>query len=209
MSPFAKVFLAFAVYAVIHSALLTPMARAVLEAALGPRRFRGWFRALYSAQAVALFAIFAVYAASLPDTLLLRMGTGATVFLWGLRLAALAFLARCVSDFGFLSFLGLSQWGAWRRGEPVAGDGVDTRELVVTGPYRWVRHPMYSAALVFLWAQPHWTANGLAFAVGASLYLWLGSLLEERRLRACYGEAYRTYERRTPRFLPFAGRTAR
>jgi protein-S-isoprenylcysteine O-methyltransferase Ste14 len=200
---------AFAVFAVIHSALLTPMARAALEAALGPQRFRGWFRALYSAQAVAFFAIFAVYAASLPDALLLRTGTGATVFLWGVRLAALAFLARCVSDFGFLRFLGLSQWGEWRRGGgPVAGDGVDSGELVVTGPYRWVRHPMYAAALVFLWAQPRWTANGLAFAVGASLYLWLGSLLEERRLQACYGEAYRTYARRTPRLLPFLGRKA-
>jgi len=209
MPPYAKVFAAFAVYALIHSALLTAAARTALEAALGQRRFRGWFRGLYSAQAVVLFVVFAAYAVSLPDTVLLRVGAGTAVLLWGLRLAALAFLARCVSGFGTLRFLGFSQWGAWRRGEPVAGDGVESGELVVTGPYRWVRHPMYSAAFVLLWADPRWTVNGLAFAVGASLYLWLGALHEERRLRAYYGEAYRDYAGRTPRFLPAVWRRGR
>ena len=58
------------------------------------------------------------------------------------------------------------------------------------------------AGLLVLWPDPHWAANGFAFSLAASLYLWLGALHEERRLLGYYGQAYRDYMECTPRFLP-------
>ncbi len=202
MPPPLRVFLAFGAYAALHSLLLSEGARAAGEALVGRRVFRGWFRAAYVAQAVALLAWFAVYAASLPDRELLRLGGVVAGGLWALRLLALAFIGWCVARLGTGSFLGLSRLAAWRRGEPLPDDGAEAGPLVVSGPYRWVRHPMYAAGLVALWAEPRWTANGLAFAVAASLYLWLGSVHEERRLLTVYGAAYRRYREATPRFWP-------
>lgn len=202
MPPWASVFLAFATYAALHSALLTEGARRGLEAWFGARAFQGWFRLLFNLQAVVLFALFAIWAASLPDTEWLRVGGLPGTVLLGVRLAASVFLVRCVGSVGFSSFLGLDDWRAWRAGRPPPGDGVETGTLVADGPYRWVRHPMYAAGFVVLWAEPHWTANRASFVLAASLYLWLGSLHEERRLLRFYGEAYRRYAASTPRFFP-------
>lgn len=202
MPPWARVFLAFAAYAAIHSALLTGWARRGMEAAVGVQAFRGAFRLFFNLQAVVLLAAFVLYAASLPDTEWFRVGSVGRELLWGVRVAALAFIARCAAAVGVSSFLGLEDLRAWRAGRSAPGDGVETGVLVVAGPYRWVRHPMYAAGFVVLWAEPRWTANGVAFAVAASLYLWLGSLHEERRLLRFYGDVYRRYAASTPRFLP-------
>ncbi len=77
--------------------------------------------------------------------------------------------------------------------------------LVVRGPYRYVRNPMISAVLFVLcaealclasWPLAVWTV--VFFAVN-SLYL---PLVEEKGLEARFGEAYRTYKANVPRWLP-------
>jgi protein-S-isoprenylcysteine O-methyltransferase Ste14 len=86
-------------------------------------------------------------------------------------------------------------------------DTVVTRKehtLVVTGPYRWVRHPFYaSAALVFL-ANSLATANWYLLATGVVviLLLTIRTRKEEENLIARFGDDYRAYMRRTGRFLP-------
>jgi protein-S-isoprenylcysteine O-methyltransferase Ste14 len=80
-----------------------------------------------------------------------------------------------------------------------------THELVTTGVYRHVRHPMYSA--FFLWAVaqalllPNWIA-GLAGLVGfGTLFAFrIGS--EERMMEEQFGDAYRAYAARTRRIIP-------
>lgn len=203
MASFIKVFLAFAAYAAIHSLLLTEAARGAGEMALGSRAFRGLFRLGFSVQAVVLLIPVVLYAAALPDRELFHVTGSPAWFLWAVRLAALGFIFYCVARFGATEFLGFKQFRAWRRGEAIPGDGVETGELVVGGPYEWIRHPMYSAGFLALWAEPHWTWNYGAFALAASLYLWLGSLHEERRLVKFYGESYRRYMDRTPRYVPW------
>lgn len=76
--------------------------------------------------------------------------------------------------------------------------------LVDTGPYRWIRHPMYTAVLAF----------GLGCALVAdSAGAWIGwfaltavlqvkAALEERWMRAAHPR-YADYCRRTRRFVPF------
>ena len=196
------VFLGFAVYAAVHSALLTESVRSALEAWVGPRAFPGVFRLGFTVQAVVLLAGYVVWVARLPDV---QWGEATGVIAWGLwavKGVALAYVLGCVARFGTAEFLGWAPFRAWRRGEAVSGDGVETGDLVVGGPYRFVRHPMYAATLVVLWAEPHWSANRFAFVLAASLYLWVGSLHEERRLVRFYGQAYRDYMARTPRLVP-------
>jgi protein-S-isoprenylcysteine O-methyltransferase Ste14 len=80
--------------------------------------------------------------------------------------------------------------------------------LVTSGPYRWVRHPMYSAALVLLVATTLLTANGIVAAGGGFAFALLAarSRLEEERLVERFGDAYRAYQRCTGRFVPWLGR---
>jgi len=76
--------------------------------------------------------------------------------------------------------------------------------LVTTGPYRWMRHPMYTAALILAAAATLLTANAIVAIGGVMMFGLLAarSRVEEQRLVKKFGDAYRAYQRRTGRFLP-------
>jgi len=73
------------------------------------------------------------------------------------------------------------------------------------GLHRYVRHPLYTGALLILWGYAD-DPLALATAVWGSSYLLIGTWVEERRLVRLYGDAYRDYRRRVPAFLPWRGR---
>ena len=75
--------------------------------------------------------------------------------------------------------------------------------MVVRGPYRWVRHPLYSATLLMIWSYPVLTADRLLFNVLFTIWILVGTMLEERDLVADYGEDYQNYQRRVPMLIPY------
>lgn len=76
--------------------------------------------------------------------------------------------------------------------------------LVTSGPYRWIRHPMYSAALLLIIATALLTANLIVVICGLAIFTLLAarSRTEEERLIEKFGASYRDYQRRTGRFFP-------
>ncbi|MCL4466089.1 MAG: isoprenylcysteine carboxylmethyltransferase family protein [Chloroflexi bacterium] len=80
----------------------------------------------------------------------------------------------------------------------------ERHKLVTAGPYRWVRHPMYSG--IFLWAAgvPLITANWFAILVPAwfALFFLLRVPDEEKMMIEAFGDKYRDYGKRTGRFWP-------
>lgn len=81
--------------------------------------------------------------------------------------------------------------------------------LVIEGPQKYVRHPLYLAAvLLFLgWGL----LTGSAVGLTATLFILLWFLLiqipfEEKEMRALFGEKYAEYVRDTPMLVPFAKR---
>lgn len=76
--------------------------------------------------------------------------------------------------------------------------------LVITGPYRYWRHPIYASILYFVWIGQVEAPSALAIclAVAITLGLLLRMLLEESFLLATYPE-YPQYMRRAKRFVPF------
>lgn len=80
----------------------------------------------------------------------------------------------------------------------------DHATLITTGPYRWMRHPMYSAALLLIIAASLLTANLVVVVGGTGMFALLAarSRVEEKRLEEKFADAYRVYAQRTGRFLP-------
>ncbi|SOB50206.1 methanethiol S-methyltransferase [Pseudomonas lundensis] len=72
--------------------------------------------------------------------------------------------------------------------------------------YKLVRHPMYAGFLMAFWATPHMTVGRLVFAVTCTLYIVIGSRLEEKDLLELFGDPYRRYQQRIGRLIPFVGR---
>jgi len=70
------------------------------------------------------------------------------------------------------------------------------------GPYAYCRHPMYLLLFCSLWIGPTMSLGRLEFALLASIYLMIGTYLEERNLREELGEVYDTYRAHVPMWLP-------
>jgi protein-S-isoprenylcysteine O-methyltransferase Ste14 len=89
-------------------------------------------------------------------------------------------------------------------------DTVVTREkhtLVFHGPYRWIRHPLYVSAALLMAATSIIVANWFLLILGAVVFGLLinRTQIEEANLMARFGDSYRTYMKRTGRFLPRIG----
>jgi protein-S-isoprenylcysteine O-methyltransferase Ste14 len=108
----------------------------------------------------------------------------------------------CVAGVGFAWWARLTLGDLW-SGSVSRKEG---HAIVVAGPYRFVRHPIYTGIILAFTAFALQLAAPMALAGVAllSLGFWLKARLEERFLAAELGEsAYADYRRRTPMLVPF------
>jgi len=186
------VFLATAGWGALHSLLASAPAKAAARKWFGPVA-DNLYRIGYNGAAVITFIpILAILARNTGPVLIRIPGPWWMVLVLG-QLAALGLLG-----FSFLhsdppGFLGLRQLGQAEA---------DSR-LVTTGAYSITRHPMYSTGLLVLWLFPILTAGTLAFNLAVTLYILVGSELEERKLIQAYGDEYRVYKAKVARLIPF------
>jgi len=102
--------------------------------------------------------------------------------------------------------LPLLAWAHHTLGEQFSPDLRLRQEhrLVTSGPYRWMRHPMYAAESLFMIAlaaeSANWPVALLMIAGIVMLYARVGK--EEAMMIEQFGDEYRSYMKRTGRFLP-------
>jgi protein-S-isoprenylcysteine O-methyltransferase Ste14 len=79
--------------------------------------------------------------------------------------------------------------------------------LVTAGPYRYVRHPLYTVGMLWFLGFSLLAANVFIFACAVLGFaaILLRTPFEEQRLLERFGEDYRQYMQRTGRFLPRLG----
>ncbi len=173
-----------------------------LHSLLAGDRLRGMFgnfaRLTYNLVAVAtLVAVLAAGVVLLGDRPAFALPPWLNAVLWVSLAAGLALGAVALRSYDLGRFAGLTQIR-----DPCTEDDESLR---TEGLHRWVRHPLYAAGFLVLIGLAH-SPLGAATAVWAGLYLLIGTRIEERRLIARYGDAYRRYRERVPAFVPWRGR---
>lgn len=127
--------------------------------------------------------------------------------LWALRIlqaAGLWLVLRSAAVLDVWELAGLNQAG----GAGAAGGAVSTgptrpTEFRATGPYGWVRHPIYSGWFVFVCAASPMTMTRLVFAIVSCAYLLIAIRWEEQSMRAASEGGYARYMARVRwRLLP-------
>jgi protein-S-isoprenylcysteine O-methyltransferase Ste14 len=81
----------------------------------------------------------------------------------------------------------------------------ESHQLVRHGPYRWIRHPLYSVATLAFAALGVIAANWFMLAMALIVFGAIAMLVvprEEAELVRKFGDEYREYQRRTDRFIP-------
>lgn len=120
----------------------------------------------------------------------------------------IASLAETLGIVPIVAGLLLYLWCAWDfavfgHGTPLPLDA--PKRLVVRGPYRFVRNPMYVAVFLAIDGQALWfgslTLLWYALAVAAFFHLFV-VLYEEPALRRQFGDSYERYRSQVHRWLP-------
>ncbi len=159
--------------------------------------------ALYSiASGLALFALILLWQPS-------------SQFIWHLHGAGRC-LSVCVAAAAIAGFI----WGTRALGEfdpfgtlPIKAALGDASPppvpFVARGPYRYVRHPLYFFMLVLIWSTPRLSTDQLLFNVLWTIWIIIGTSLEERDLLRVFGATYRDYQFSVPMLLPLPHSSAR
>ena len=73
-------------------------------------------------------------------------------------------------------------------------------------PYKYIRHPLMLSFLIAFWATPQMSIGHLQFAIGMTLYIFIGIALEERDLLKAYGDSYTRYRQQVSMIIPLPKR---
>jgi methanethiol S-methyltransferase len=195
ITSFLSIILATGLYGLVHSLLASLKAKEMAAVWLGAG-FK-WYRLAYNIFAtISLLPVLAL-AIIMPDKPIYDIPSPWNALLILLQLvgAGISCIAAFQTGIGYLS--GLKQlMETSTSGSPVVN------RLETGGLYQYVRHPIYSGAILFLWTSSQLTWNSLALKLALTLYFILGAMVEEKKLVAEFGDTYRAYRLHTPMLIP-------
>jgi hypothetical protein len=196
-------------FAVIHSVLATDWIKRRVELLLGRRARNGLYRFAYNNITYASIGAILLASSRLPDRVVYRVPRPWSLLMRLGQLFGVWLIADTNMRMGVGRFTGMS--GAWefisggepRREPPAQGPRLEHDVAHATGgAFRFSRHPNNLGPTLVVCLQPTMGVRLLTFAVAGGLYSFFGSMLEERRVRAAYKQAYDVYREHTPFFFP-------
>jgi protein-S-isoprenylcysteine O-methyltransferase Ste14 len=198
-----------ALWALVHSVLASKQVKDLIRRIAGSRYRDGLYRFIFNAQSVVSLLWAARRFSRLPDKDLYHARPPWSWLFRASQVASLGVLLSGVRVMGILRFAGLTPLrdlltgsdvrpAPEAQGPPVGSDN----EVVRAGAFRFSRHPGNLGALGFFLFLPRMTANRAVLVALVALYVVLGSMHEEYRLRAAYTAAYERYRRVVPFLVP-------
>lgn len=186
-------FLLVLAFGALHSALAQPSAHRLIERVAPRQLTRLIYFAVTGASAWLVMAFWqntGVMLWTLPlDTAALDALSLAVY--WSLIAAAAVFIAR----HGASRFIGLEQ--LYRN-----TDRATRTQLIRTGVYARVRHPVYTFTLLAVALAPRMPLDRTVIFAAFVAYLAVGVPIEERKLVKTFGKDYERYRREVPAILP-------
>jgi protein-S-isoprenylcysteine O-methyltransferase Ste14 len=175
-----------------HSSMIRKGARARMDAVIPPI-YQSAFYA--TASGVALLVVVLLWQ---PSTARLF----ALVPPWRYVAHGFALTALALFIWGFRSLRSFDPLGIRPLANHLRSKPPQPCLFAVRGAYRFVRHPLYLAIIVLFWSNPDLTADRLLFDGLWTVWIVVGTLLEEKDLVAELGDAYRSYRRTVPMLIP-------
>jgi len=182
------------IYGLVHSLLASLWAKAQARRWFGPSADR-WFRLLYNFIAVVTLLPVVILPVILIDKEIYSIPMPWTLITFTGQVLAVIILIVGLKQTGIRAFAGVRQL--------FTPENIDPPKLVTGGLYRYMRHPLSTAGLLFIWLIPAMTWNLLALNIGLTAYIVIGANLEERKLEREFGEISRVYKQKIPTLNQF------
>lgn len=176
------------IFAISHSVLLAPFMRKRLKAYIHPAFYESLFSAV---TCVCLLILFGFWRTS-PYFVWHLEG-------WSLTAVRVCFYASWFALLYSLALTGLGYQNGWtpfyywlRQRTP------PKREFVTRGAYKYLRHPVYLSFLGLIWFTPNMSLDHAVLTAIWTGYIFVGSILKDRRLHRFIGKPYRDYATQVP-----------
>ncbi|MEI7492167.1 MAG: DUF1295 domain-containing protein [Bacteroidota bacterium] len=184
-------------YCALHSYLISIGFSNLMNRLL--KKYYAFYRVLYILISLFLLIPLINYTAQLDNKEIIIYGPVLNILRYLLISGSLImFFWAFFFDYDPLSFFGVRQiinFGKVKKTN-------ESDELKKSGLLGIMRHPMYFALIVYLWSQTHKMADIVVNAV-LTVYIIIGTILEEKKLVLEFGEKYIKYQKEVPMLIPF------
>jgi protein-S-isoprenylcysteine O-methyltransferase Ste14 len=185
--------LAVALWGIVHSLLASTGIKDLFRRRFG-NGFMKFYRLFYNLFSVVSILPILYLMLTLPDDALYQVPAPFNYVMRVGQVISVVLLLVAAFQTDLLSLAGLRQLFEEEK----------TGKLITGGLYRFVRHPLYTFALLILWLSPNMSVNTFVVYLALTLYILIGIYFEERKLLREFGQEYAEYRSRTPMLIPGA-----
>lgn len=188
--------LIWTVYCALHSYMISIRFTELMKHLL--KSYYAFYRLFYVViSIVLLFPVF-YYTGQLQSEVIITYHPPWSIVRYALIICSmLIFFKAFIFDYDALSFLGIRQLLNFRKNHANHEGGIKKKGLLGI-----MRHPMYFTVMIFLWCQTYRLSDIVVNSV-LTLYVIIGTMLEERKLVLEFGDAYIQYQKEVPMLIPF------
>lgn len=187
------------IFAVSHSILASHKFKLEITKILGDKI--AFYRLFYNILSI-LFFMFIYFLLPKPNYLIYDLTFPFDITIVILQIISGIFLIWAAKAINIKEFLGISQIIRFWKKEYSLDDLDEKMELIVDGPFKYSRHPIYLFSSLFLILRPTMDFFYLVFLINMILYFYIGSYYEEKKLLTIFGNDYLEYQKNVPKIFP-------
>ena len=184
-------------YVSLHSYLISIRFTSLMKRLL--KNFYAFYRLFYVSVSLFLLIPLLKFTEQIDNEVIISYSLAINIVRYVMISASLLmFLWTFFFSYDPLSFFGIRQmsdYGKTKKKSP-------PEEIKKNGLLGIIRHPMYLALIIYLWCQTFTIANIVVNTV-LTIYIIIGTILEEKKLVLEFGDVYVKYQKEVPMLIPF------
>ncbi len=189
----------FALFGFLHSLLASKIVKEKLIVILKEKI--AFYRIFYNIFSVLTFAIFIIVSPNINE-IVYKVREPLSYLMIIPFLVGLYGIIISSKYFSLSEFLGISQVKRYLNKTYSLNDLDEKMTLRISGPYKFMRHPIYFFSIIMILSIPEMTVSRLVIVVCIIFYFYVGSIYEEKKLVKKFGDEYIEYQKNVPRIFP-------
>lgn len=183
-------------YCALHSFLISIRFTNIINRFL--KNYYAFYRLFYVLVSLVLLVLLINYTTKLDNEIIIAYSSPWSIIRNILMYGSLfIFFWAFFFDYDSLSFFGIRQILNFGKVEEVNPSG----EIKMKGLLGVIRHPMYLCLIIYIWSQTFRMIDIIVNVI-LTIYVIIGTLLEEKKLVLEFGDAYLAYQKKVPMLIP-------